>query len=212
MRDVPVYRKPGLGDKGVSCDCPIETISVYRSAHWVLAAAMALAGCGGPVGEYLPVSDIARGGFVSDERTMAEMHGREVRLWGFVDQGNLYGDAEAKRVLGEWWSGEGPDPDHWRLGLKARADDPVGDSLAVLVPNDAERGDLLDRLVADARAGRATRIFVTGRLSSFDAPTQILDLTGLYLQLRSSRDIRLDPPAGDRKSDGAGIALNADRR
>jgi hypothetical protein len=178
---------------------PVETISVYLSAHLVLAAAIALAGCGEPVGEYLPVSAIARGGFVSDERTVAEMRGREVRLWGFVDQGNLYGDAEAKRALGQWWSGEGPDPDHWRFDLKARADDPVGHSLAVLVPNDAERGDLLDRLAADARAGRATRIFVAGRLSSFDAPTQILDLTGLYLQLRSSRDIRLDPPDGDRK-------------
>lgn len=196
MRDVPVCPEPGLGDKGVSLDFPIETMILYRSAHLVLAAAMALAGCGGPIGEYLPVSAIARGGFVSDERTVAEMRGREVRLWGFVDQGNLYGDAEAKRALGEWWSGEGPDPDHWRFDLKARADDPVGHSLAVLVPNDAERGDILERLVADARAGRATRIFVAGRLSSFAAPTQIVDLTGLYLQLRSSRDIRLDPPDG----------------
>jgi hypothetical protein len=67
----------------------------------VLAAALALAGCGGQVGGYLLVSAIARGGFVSDERTVAEWRGREVRLWGFVDQGNLYGDADAKRVLGQ---------------------------------------------------------------------------------------------------------------
>jgi hypothetical protein len=196
---VSACRKSGICDTGVICPAPNDVISVYWPAYLVLAAAVALAGCGEPAGEYLPVSAIARGGFVSDEGTVAEMHGREVRLWGFVDQGNLYGDAEAKRVLGEWWSGEGPDPNHWRLDLKARADDPVGHSLAVLVPNDAERGDLLDRLAADARAGRATRIFVAGRLSSFDAPTQILDLTGLYLLLRSSRDIRIDPPDGDRK-------------
>jgi hypothetical protein len=197
VRDVPVYRKLGLGDKGLFCDCPIETISVYRSAHLVLAAAMALAGCVEPVGEYLPVSAIARGGFVSDERTVAEMRGREVRLWGFVDQGNLYGDAGAKRVLGEWWSGEGPDPDHWRFDLKAQADDPVGRSFAVLVPNDAGREDFLERLVADARARRPTKIFVAGRLSTFHAPTQILDRIGLLLQLRSSQDIRLDPPDRD---------------
>ena len=149
------------------------------------------------MGEYLPVSAIARGGFASDEWTAAEMQGRQVRLWGFVDQGNLYGDADAKRVLGEWWSGEGPDPDHWRFDLKAQANDPVGRSFPVLVPNDAGREDLLQRFVADARARRATRVFVRGRLSTFDAPTQIRDLTGLKLQLRSSQDIRLDPPDGD---------------
>jgi hypothetical protein len=163
----------------------------------VLLAAIGLAGCGERIGEYLPVSAIARGGFVRDESTVAEVHGREVRVWGFVDQGNLYGDADAKRVLGEWWSGEGPDPYHWRFDLKAQVDDPVGHSFQVLVPNDAGREDLLGRLVADARARRATKIFVTGRLFTFQAPTQILDPTGLYLQLRSSQDIRLDPPDRD---------------
>jgi hypothetical protein len=62
----------------------------------VLSAAIALSGCREPVGDYLPVSAIAR-----DEGTAAEMQGRDVRLWGFVDHGSLYGDADAKRVLGE---------------------------------------------------------------------------------------------------------------
>lgn len=75
----------------------------------------------------------------SDEGTVAELQGREVRLWRFVDQGNLHGEAVAKRVLGEWWSGEGPDPDYWRFDLKACPDDPVGNAFAVLVPNDAGR-------------------------------------------------------------------------
>jgi len=171
-------------------------MSVYWCAYCVLAAAIGLAGCEERAGEYLPVSAIARGGFVSDEWTVAEMHGREVRVWGFVDQGNLYGDADAKRVLGEWWSGETPDPDHWRFELKSKARDPVGRSFSVHVPNDAGRKDLLDRLAADAQARRPTRIFVTGRLFTFPAPTQILDRTGLYLQLRSSQDIRLNPPDG----------------
>ena len=38
--------------------------------------------------------------------------------------------------------------------------------------------------------------FLTGRLSTFPAPAQVIDLTGLSLQLRSSQDIRLDPPEG----------------
>jgi hypothetical protein len=194
VRDVPAYRKPGLSDTGTYFGYPTETASACWSAHWVLAAAMALAGCGERVGEYWPVSAVARGGFAGGECTPAEMQGREVRLWGFVDHGNLYGDADAKRILGDWWSGDGPDPDHWRFDLKAHADDPVGHAFAVRVPNDAGRQDLLERFVADARARKATKVFVTGRLSTFPAPAQALDLIGLYLHLRSSQDIRLDPP------------------
>ena len=92
---------------------------------------------------------------------------------------------------------QGPNPDHWRFDLKALADDPVGHSFAVLAPNDAGREDLLKRFVADARARRATKVFVTGRLSTFPAPAQILDLTGLSLRLRSSQDVRLDSPEPD---------------
>jgi len=53
---------------------------------------------------------MARGGFVTDQGALAEMDGRAVRLRGFVDHGNLYGDEDAKRVLGECWSGKGRTP------------------------------------------------------------------------------------------------------
>ena len=163
----------------------------------VLLAAAWLAGCDQPRGEYLPASSISGKGFVRDHQSISELQGGPVRLWGFVDHGNLYGDGRAKRVLAEWWSGEGPDADTWRFDLKAEADDPVGRSFAVLVPNDAGREELLERFVADARARSTTKVFVTGRLFTFHAPTQTLDLTGLYLKLSSSLDIRLDPPDGD---------------
>jgi hypothetical protein len=73
----------------------------------------------------------------------------------------------------------------------------VGRSFAVLVPNDAGRECRLERFVADTRTGRATKVFVTGRLFTFRAPTQTLGLTGLYSRLRSSQDLRFDPPDGD---------------
>jgi hypothetical protein len=175
----------------------LEPLRLFCAAFLMLAVGIGLAGCNEQIGEYVPVSAIARGGFVTDQRALGEARGGEVRLWGYVDQGNLYGDADAKRTLGQWWSGEGPDPDHWRFDLKAHADDPLGHSFVVLVPNDAGRDDLLERLAADARAQRATKVFVTGRLFTFDAPMQILGRTGLWLQLRSSQDIRLDRPDGN---------------
>ena len=169
----------------------------HQVAGAVLVAALGLAGCNGQIGEYLPLSEIVRNGFVGDEGEVEELRGRELRLWGFVDQGNLYGDADAKRVLGEWWSGDGPDADTWRFNLKAKSSDPVGRSFAVLVPNDEGRECRLQRFATDARARRATKVFVTGRLFTFHAPTQTLDLTGVYLRLSSSQDIRFNPPSGE---------------
>jgi hypothetical protein len=93
---------------------------------------------------------------------VAELQGQEVRLWGFVDPGNLYGDVEAKRLLGAWWSGAGPDADTWRFGLKAEADDPIGHSIPVQVRNDAGRDALLAAFRADVEAGRPTRVFSPG--------------------------------------------------
>lgn len=67
----------------------------------------------------------------------------------------------------------------------------------MLVRNDAGREDLLRRLVADARAQRPTKLFLRGRLFTFEVPTQISDPTGLYLEIESSQDIRLAPLAGE---------------
>lgn len=35
-----------------------------------------------------------------------------------------------------------------------------------------------------------------GRLLTFDAPTNVAGLTGLYLELASSQDILFEPPQG----------------
>ena len=73
----------------------------------------------------------------------------------------------------------------------------MGHAFPVIVPNDAGRDALLARFAVDARARRATKVYVTGRLSTFHAPAQLLDLIGLDLRLRSSNDIRLAPIDGD---------------
>ena len=163
----------------------------------LVAILLVVSGCREPADGYRPAAEVARNGFLIDRPAGAEAAPREVRLWGFVDHGNLYGNDDAKRLLGEWWGGDGPDARSWRFDLKGAAEDAVGQSFPVHVPNDAGRDDLLRRFVADARAKRPTKVFVTGTLVTFRAPTQAVELTGLYLQLRSSQDVRLDPARGN---------------
>lgn len=166
-----------------------------NAGRWLLllVAAAILAGCDQPAGGYLSVSEITRNGFLGEHGELPPASGMAIRLWGFVDAGNVYGDADAQRILGEWWSGAEADADTWRFNLKGAADDPVGHSFLVYIPNDSGRDEILRRWVADARAGKPTPVFVKGRLFTFPAPTQIRTLTGVYLRLRSSRDIRFEP-------------------
>jgi hypothetical protein len=118
-----------------------------------LVIASLLIGCDGRIGDHLVASSISENGFARDAKEILEARGRKIKLWGFVDHGNIYGDVGAKKILGDWWSGDGPDAATRRFDLKAREDHEVGHSLAVHVPNDSGRDGLLTVLLADARAG-----------------------------------------------------------
>ena len=166
----------------------------YLGGFIMLVVTLYLSGCSGQTGDYVAASSISRNGFARDAAAMRKMDGQEVKLWGFVDHGNLYGDEGAKEILGDWWSGEGPTATTWRFNLKANEDDEVGQSFAVHVPNDEGRDALFRTFVADAGAGKPTKVFLRGRLRTFDAPTNAAALTGLRMELESSDDIRLEPP------------------
>ena len=161
----------------------------------MLAVSLPLAGCQQQVGDYVAASSISRNGFARDGEQMRSLDGQVVKLWGFVDHANLYGDEGAKAILGDWWGGDGPDASTWRFNLKAQADDAAGSSFAVTVPNDAGRDALLRRFVADAQAQQPTKVFVAGRLSTFDAPSSDRVRTGWTMEVQSSDDILLESPS-----------------
>ncbi len=140
---------------------------------------------------YTAASSLTRNGFAKDDEQVRGLDGQVVQLWGFVDHGNIYGDESAKAILGDWWSGAGPDASTWRFNLKANAGDATGQSFAVHVSNDAGRDDLLRAFAADAQAGRPTKVFIAGRLSTFDAPSTDRVRTGLLLDVQSSSDISI---------------------
>ena len=160
----------------------------------ILVVTALLVGCGGQIGNYTAASSISENGFARDEKHVRELEDQVVQIWGFVDRANMYGDEGAQEILGEWWGGEGPSATTWRFNLKAREDDEAGQSFAVHVPNDEGRDDLLRAFVADARAQEPTRVFVKGRIFTFDAPANAVSRTGLYMELQSSHDILLEAP------------------
>ena len=128
-----------------------------------------------------------------DEALARRLDGHTIRVSGFVDHANLYGDRGAREILGDWWSGEDSNPATWRFNLKAHPNEKAGHSFAVHVRNDPGRRSLLSAIVEDARAGRATRVYVTGTLNTFDAPTNTVAKTGLYLEVGASSGVVLVP-------------------
>lgn len=60
------------------------------------------------------------------------------------------------------------------------------------VRNDPDRDSLLSAIVANARAGRATKVHVTGTLHTFGAPTNTMVQTGIYLDVDASSGVLLD--------------------
>ena len=167
----------------------------------MLVIATFMAGCNNPADSdlsegYIAVSSISDGGFARRGNELRHLQGQKTKLWGFVDHGNLYGDESAKYILQEWWSGDGPTAATWSFGLKGHADEAVGHSFSVHVPNDAGRDQLLRAFLADARARRPTKVFVTGMLFTFDAPTNMKTFQGLYLEVESSQDILLEISKG----------------
>ena len=157
----------------------------------ILALGLLMAGCGRQSGDYVPAATFTEHGWARDADALKLREGQVVRVSGFVDHGNLYGDESARKILGDAWSGNGPRPGTWRFNLKAHASDGTGASFAVHVRDDAGRGALLQRFAEDAAAGRATPVRVTGRLHTFPAPGNLSSRTGLFLEVSSTADVLL---------------------
>lgn len=164
------------------------------SVLMMLILILCLVGCKSQIGDYMAASSISKDGFARDEQQISELQGKDIKLWGFVDHSNLYGDEGTKAILEDWWSGYGPDTSTWRFNLKAAENDEAGQSFPVYVTNDQGRDDLLRLFLADARAQKPTKVFVTGRIYPFDAPTNVASLSGFYMEVQSSDDIQLEPP------------------
>jgi hypothetical protein len=160
----------------------------------LLVAIFLMVGCSKQIGGYEAASSISENGFVKSPGSIGDMEGQEIQIWGYVDHGNIFGDDEVKEILGNWWSGEGPTKKSWQFNLKANSNDKTGESFAVIIQNDDGRNDLLQAFLEDATAQKATKVYLTGILYTFDASTNLKQLTGLYLEIQSSSDILLEQP------------------
>ena len=147
-------------------------------------AAVVLVGCGHKsIGGYVSASSFSKKGFAKSHKQAQELRGKILKVWGYVDGGNVFPK--------DWGTNQ---PGKWRFDLKAKPSDDVGQSFSIHIPVDERHDELVALFEATDFADKPTRVFVTGKLSTFDAPMNFVRKTGLSMDVNSSKDILLKAP------------------
>ena len=135
------------------------------------------------MGGYVPASSFSKKGFAKNREQVLALRGKVLKVWGYVDGGNVFPK--------DWGDNQ---PGKWRFDLKAKPSDEVGQSFSILIPVDDRHDELVALFEATDFADKPTRVFVTGKLSTFDAPMNFVRKTGLSMDVNSSKDILLKVP------------------
>ena len=150
----------------------------------ILIVPLFLGGCKDkPIGGYVPASSFSKKGFAKNREQVLALRGKVLKVWGYVDGGNVFPK--------DWGDKQ---PGKWRFKLKAKPSDDVGQSFSIHIPVDDRHDELVALFEATDFADKPTRVFVTGKLSTFDAPMNFVRKTGLIMDVNSSKDIFLKAP------------------
>ena len=150
----------------------------------ILIAPLLLGGCvDKPIGGYVPASSFSKKGFAKNREEALAHRGKVLKVWGYVDGGNVFPK--------DWGTNQ---PGKWRFDLKAKPSDDVGQSFSIHIPVDNRHDELVALFEATDFADKPTRVFVTGKLSTFDAPMNFVRKTGLSMDVNSSKDVLLKAP------------------
>ena len=150
----------------------------------ILIVPLFLGGCKDkPIGGYVPASSFSKKGFAKNREQVLALRGKVLKVWGYVDGGNVFPK--------DWGDNQ---PGKWRFKLKAKPSDDVGKSFSIHIPVDDRHDELVALFEATDFADKPTRVFVTGKLSTFDAPMNFVRKTGLIMDVNSSKDILLKAP------------------
>lgn len=150
----------------------------------ILIVPLFLGGCKDkPIGGYVPASSFSKKGFAKNREQVLALRGKVLKVWGYVDGGNVFPK--------DWGDNQ---PGKWRFKLKAKPSDDVGQSFSIHIPVDDRHDELVALFETTDFADKPTRVFVTGKLSTFDAPMNFVRKTGLIMDVNSSKDIFLKAP------------------
>ena len=138
-------------------------------------------GCSQWIEDFTPASSISKKGFAYRIVKARTTKSYQVKIWGYVDYVNISTQPDIGKLT----------PNTWSFNLKAKATDAVGESFQIIAPKDASYQELIRHFKANAAAGIQTVVLIEGKLSTFDAPTNFARLTGLYVEVESSKNIQI---------------------
>ncbi|MEX1315898.1 MAG: hypothetical protein AB1Z22_02080 [Synechococcaceae cyanobacterium] len=171
--------------------------STLISAFTCVTILVLVTGCDEQIGGYLPASSIStRTGFARNRKQALKMSGKEIKLWGYVDYSNVYADGAGDAVPTDWDQVHSHNltPDMWRFDLMIRPDGEAGCGFAVYLRKHEDGKKLFAGFSTNERAGKPSRVYVKGKVFTFDAPTNLMGLTGLYMESELPNGVLLEHP------------------
>ena len=153
-----------------------QKIEKMKGAIFIAVVTLMTSGCSRWIDDFAPATSISNRGFATRSAVAKYANGSAVKIWGYVDYGNIAYD---------------PASTHWSFKLKANAKDAVGESFRIRAPKDSGHQELIKRFRSSEAAGKSTTVLVEGKLYTFDAPTNFKMLTGLYVETSKSDAIRI---------------------
>ena len=143
----------------------------------ILIAPLFLGGCvDKSMGGYVPASSFSKQDFAKNRAEVLAHRGKVLTVWGYVDGGTVFPK--------HWGDNQ---PGTWRFKLKAKHWDDMGQSFSINIPVDDRHDERVALFEATDFGDKPTSVFVTGKLSTFDAPLKLVRKTGLLMALNSSK-------------------------
>ena len=100
-----------------------------------------------PIAGYVPASSFSKKGFAKNREQVLALRGKVLKVWGYVDGGNVFPK--------DWGTNQ---PGKWRFKLKSKPSDEVGQSFSIHIPVDDRHDELVALFEATDFADKPTRL------------------------------------------------------
>ena len=142
----------------------------------------------------IPASSISRNGFARSRTRMKKLDGQVIRVCGYVDYSNFFPES---------LDGRGVYTNVWRFNMKSAPDDAAGKSFGIRVKKDEARSTIQQRIRDNMLAGKPTKVYISGKVSTYDLSTNFRRLTGFHIDVSSSTGISFQEPVAKLTDDNS---------
>ena len=127
------------------------------------------------INNYQPLASIVyKNGSAIDEEQIKKLEGKTIKVWGYIDRGNILLDEKIARVF-----------------IQRDFNDPLGYGVGIKLYGNRENYKKLFDKIKDTDEDRPIKILVKGKLYTFNKITNFSSSKGVGLEVFNVKDIKI---------------------